>query len=45
MSNFTFLPCHWANIFEAPKEAVYAQIETLDKEHAALLKQLKSMLV
>jgi hypothetical protein len=45
MSNFSFIPSHWANIFEAPKEAVNAQIETLDKEHVALLKQLKSMLV
>jgi hypothetical protein len=44
MSNFPFIPRHWANIFEAPKEAVYEQIETLDKERVALLKQLKLML-
>jgi hypothetical protein len=44
MTNFSFIPSHWANIAQTLKESVYEQIETLDKERAELLIQLKAML-
>jgi hypothetical protein len=56
MSNFSFIPSQWASIAQTPQEAVYdqkshkilaesiAQIETLERKGAVLLKQLKAML-